>query len=79
MSPVPANKNLRTLKGIFSLAVRRNYLAENPFRTIKPVREAQRDHPVLTEDEIHRLLNACPQCALAGVCLPGALNWHAPW
>lgn len=60
VSPATANKSLRTLKGILNHAVRRNYLAVNPFKAIKPVREAQQDHRVLTEEEIHRLLKACP-------------------
>ena len=55
-----ANKNLRTLKSIFNQAIRRGYLDTNPFTGIKPVREPRKDLRVLTEQEITKLLNACP-------------------
>jgi integrase len=61
--PATANKRLRTLKGVLAHSVRRGYLDSNPFGEIKAVREAKREHRVLTMDEIRRLVDACPDAA----------------
>lgn len=58
--PATANKDMRTLKAILQRAVKRGYLRENPFRGLKPVREAERDMRVLSAEEVERLLAACP-------------------
>ena len=54
-----ANKELRTLRGVFQKAVRRGYLRENPFAAVKAAREAEPDVRVLTMAEIEALLEAC--------------------
>lgn len=55
-----ANKNLRTLRAIFNLAIRRGYLESNPISAIRPVREPKRALRILREEEIAKLLHACP-------------------
>jgi integrase len=60
VSPATANKNLRTLKGIFESAIRRGYLRANPFRGVTPARELEKEVRVLTEAEIQSLVSACP-------------------
>jgi len=60
VQPATANKELRTLKAVFTQAVKRGYLRKNPCDSLKPVRESEKDVRVLTLKEIDRLLEACP-------------------
>ncbi len=61
------NRNLRTLKAVFNLAIKRGYLESNPFAQVKQVKEPQREIRVLSTEDIERLLEACPD--LRGRCL----------
>jgi len=60
VSPATVNKDIRTLKAIFSEAVRRGFLKANPFIGIKKLRGPERAIRVLTLDEIERLLVVAP-------------------
>jgi integrase len=60
VAPATANKNLRTLKGIFGAAARRGYVRANPFQHVSPARELEKEVRVLSEAEIESLVSACP-------------------
>jgi len=60
VAPATANKNLRTLKGVFGSAIRRGYLRANPFQHVSPARELEKEIRVLSEAEIESLVLACP-------------------
>ena len=60
VAPATANKNLRTLKAMFTWAVKRGYLRENPFAGLRPEREPEKVKRVLNFDEVVAVLNACP-------------------
>jgi integrase len=59
--PATANKDLRTLKSIFTRAQSRGYLLQNPCKGVKPVREPEGDIRALSVEEIERLLVACEE------------------
>jgi len=75
-APATANKHLRTLAGIFERALRRGYLRENPFRSVKPAREREPDVRILNETEIVRLLEACREPGGGRRREYTAARWH---
>ena len=60
VSEATANKDLRHLQASLTRAVRRGYLAENPAKAVRPVREAEKAIRVLSPEEVGELLDACP-------------------
>lgn len=63
-----ANKDLRTMRGIFSRAKERGYVRTNPVQ-VKPVREPERELRVPTSDEVRRLIEAAPTLAWKALIL----------
>jgi integrase len=58
--PATVNKDVRTLRSAFEHGRRLGYVQANPFAGRRPLREPERALRVLTEDEVMRLLAACP-------------------
>ena len=56
--PITVNKDLRSLKAIFSKAVEWEYLKENPLKGYKLLKVDRKPPRALTKDEIIRLLSA---------------------
>ncbi len=59
--PATVNRELDTLRGIFSKAVEWGKLLEHPMRPVKRLKVDNRRTRILTEDEQARLLAACPR------------------
>jgi integrase len=60
VSVATVNKYMRMLKAIFQRTVVREYLRDNPFKELRPLREPERAIRALEGWEIDRLLAACP-------------------
>ncbi len=61
IQPGTVNRELDTLRGVFSKAVEWGYLVEHPMRRVKRLRVDNRRTRILTADEQSRLLAACPR------------------
>ncbi len=58
--PPTVNKYLRTLRSAFNYAIRREYLKRNPMDSIPKIREPEKEIRALTKEELHKLVDACP-------------------
>jgi integrase len=59
VKPATVNRELDTLKSVFSKAVEWNYLVDSPARGIKRFKVQNRRTRILSEDEQRRLVAAC--------------------
>lgn len=57
------------LSGVFSTAVRRGWCAENPVRLVAAPKVVEREIPILSKDEINRLIDTASRYE-NGICLP---------
>jgi len=60
VSKATANKDLRTLRAIFEHGIKRGYLERNPFESLQPAAEQEKDIRVLSTEEVGLLLSAAP-------------------
>jgi integrase len=56
ISPATINKDLRTLRAVFSRAVRREILEVNPFSRVDKLREPEKVKRILSDNELAKLL-----------------------
>jgi integrase len=69
IQPATVNRELDTLKSILTKAVEWGKLFESPARRVKRLKVENRRTRILTEEEQHRLLAACPRKLRAVVTL----------
>ena len=71
IQPGTVNRELDTLKSIFTKAVDWGKLVDSPARRVKRLRVENRRTRILTQDEQRRLLDACPKSSARSCC------WHS--
>ncbi|HWP82849.1 MAG TPA: tyrosine-type recombinase/integrase [Bacteroidota bacterium] len=69
VSPVSVNIELRTLKAMFSMAVKWDVVEKSPFRSVRFIRVPERSPVFLSSKDFERLLSVIQQDWLKAICI----------